>query len=238
MKFLPGKRAVMVLLVMALCAAPAMANVYSFSESGFIGLLPVSANAEFTTGAGFVDIKVWNTVVDQTSGQQSISDLAFILSNGALNTDVTGFTSSGLERTITTPPPNDDPNNGTFVDGAHVTTGWGIDAYTGGIKLNVLGHLAPPFHLIVGLPNSGSGLYDNANASIGGENPQLFGTELDPVLFHLLVTGVTADTAVNFVQFSYGTNGAVVPIPPSVLLMGSGLLGLGLVGWRRREKKA
>ena len=29
-----------------------------------------------------------------------------------------------------------------------------------------------------------------------------------------------------------------VPIPPSVLLMGSGLLGLGLVGWRRRQKKA
>jgi len=27
-----------------------------------------------------------------------------------------------------------------------------------------------------------------------------------------------------------------VPIPPSVLLMGSGLVGLGLVGWRRRRK--
>jgi len=28
--------------------------------------------------------------------------------------------------------------------------------------------------------------------------------------------------------------GYVVPVPPSALLMGSGLLGLGLVGWRRR----
>jgi hypothetical protein len=27
-----------------------------------------------------------------------------------------------------------------------------------------------------------------------------------------------------------------VPVPPSVLLMGSGLLGLGLVGWRRRKE--
>jgi hypothetical protein len=238
MKFLPGKRAVLVLLVMALCAAPAMANVYSFSESGFIGLLPVSAAAEFTTGDGYVDVKIWNTIVDQTAGQQSISDLAFILSNGALYTDVTGFTSSGRERTITTPPPLGDPNNGQFVVGAIVDTGWGVDPYTGGIKLNVLGHLAPPYHLIVGLPNGVTGLYNNANASIGGENPQLFGTEANPVFFHLLVTGVTADTSVDFVQFSYGTNGAVVPIPPSVLLMGSGLLGLGLVGWRRRQTKA
>ena len=31
-----------------------------------------------------------------------------------------------------------------------------------------------------------------------------------------------------------GPMAACVPIPPSVLLMGSGLLGLGLVGWRRR----
>lgn len=30
----------------------------------------------------------------------------------------------------------------------------------------------------------------------------------------------------------------VVPIPASALLLGSGLLGLGLIGWRRREKKA
>jgi hypothetical protein len=41
-------------------------------------------------------------------------------------------------------------------------------------------------------------------------------------------------------DFSFGLRqvATTVPIPPSVLLMGSGLLGLGLVGWRRREKKA
>lgn len=37
--------------------------------------------------------------------------------------------------------------------------------------------------------------------------------------------------------FTIGPNssGGQVPIPPSVLLMGSGLLGLGLIGWRRRK---
>ena len=28
---------------------------------------------------------------------------------------------------------------------------------------------------------------------------------------------------------------ATVPLPPSVLLLGSGLLGLGALGWRRRR---
>lgn len=37
----------------------------------------------------------------------------------------------------------------------------------------------------------------------------------------------------------WGTaTGNTVPLPPSVLLMGSGLLGLGLVGWRRRSQQA
>ncbi|MEJ2431512.1 MAG: hypothetical protein P8075_21735 [Deltaproteobacteria bacterium] len=34
------------------------------------------------------------------------------------------------------------------------------------------------------------------------------------------------------------TEAVNVPLPPSALLMGSGLLGLGLVGWRRRSQQA
>jgi hypothetical protein len=37
------------------------------------------------------------------------------------------------------------------------------------------------------------------------------------------------------VQVLVASDTAVVPIPPSVLLMGSGLMGLGLIGWRRRK---
>jgi hypothetical protein len=35
---------------------------------------------------------------------------------------------------------------------------------------------------------------------------------------------------------THGFDTGVVPLPPSVLLLGSGLLGLGLLGWRRRKE--
>jgi hypothetical protein len=54
--------------------------------------------------------------------------------------------------------------------------------------------------------------------------------------------GLAADIpfASNYIIGPDSVNGTVppVPVPPSVLLLGSGLVGLGLIGWRRREKKA
>ena len=37
-------------------------------------------------------------------------------------------------------------------------------------------------------------------------------------------------------DFQWGTEYTPVPLPPSVLLLGSGLLGMGLLGWRRKTK--
>jgi hypothetical protein len=37
-------------------------------------------------------------------------------------------------------------------------------------------------------------------------------------------------------DFAFQLSGSPVPLPPSALLLGSGLLGLGAVGWRRRKK--
>lgn len=38
-----------------------------------------------------------------------------------------------------------------------------------------------------------------------------------------------------FISGSTPLSATIVPLPPSVLLLGSGLLGLGAVGWRRRK---
>jgi hypothetical protein len=137
-------------------------------------------------------------------------------------------------------------DNGTFSDGSSVATGWVLDS-TAPFHLNVLGTPTAPTHTIIGLPD-GSDVYSNANDSIaktgGPHNPFLFGVKPDAmgngaVHFELDVAGVTDATRATNVVFSFGTtpgDNVAVPIPPSVLLMGSGLLGLGLFGWRRKAK--
>ena len=43
--------------------------------------------------------------------------------------------------------------------------------------------------------------------------------------------------APNFPGFEFDLSAQPVPLPPSVLLLGSGLLGLGALGWRRKRAK-
>jgi hypothetical protein len=60
-------------------------------------------------------------------------------------------------------------------------------------------------------------------------------------LNHLWVYVMNGSTPVALADGIYNgvtVEGSPVPVPASVLLLGSGLLGLGLLGFRRREKKA
>ncbi len=191
------------------------------------GGLPVNAEATFTTGAGTLMITLTNLLANPKSVVQAISDLAFVLSNGA--TSGTIAASSGQEIMIAA--------DGTFTLGSGVATGWALNSTASGLQLTVVGTPTAPTHTIIGPPD-GSNLYSNANNSIAGNIPH------NPFLnqfatFILDIPGVTADTTITSATFSFGTAagtdvpGTPIPEPTSLLLFGSGLLGLAVAARRK-----
>ena len=209
-------------------SAEASTSTYVLPGGSTAGGQPVSATATFVTSTDDITITLRNLQANPTSVIQNISDLAFTLSTG--QTSGTLFSSSGQERTVN--------GDGTFSPGPTVATGWALDATA--LHLNVLGTAIGPAHTLIG--DSGPGnLYSNANNSIAGNgphNPFLSGT----LTFDLHVVGVTVASLVDSVTFSFGTTAGTnvlgiprVPEPATALLLGSGLVIVGALRWRRRR---
>lgn len=235
------RKLVVLLAIMAVVcwATVAGASISTFTvDTTETGGNAVQATAIFTTGAGTLTVDLYNTLVNPKTVAQNISDLFFTLSSG--QTSGTLSSSSGNERNVA--------DDGTYsAGGSGVSTGWVLN----GLHLDGLGSAADvPAHTIIGLPN-GSGNYSNANSSIAGNdphNPFLFGTAGgagSSVEFVISIAGLTAADFVTAATFSFGTTSGdnvpgtpggdnPVPIPPSALLLGSGLLGL--VGLRKFKK--
>lgn len=187
---------------------------------------PVDASAQFTTGAGFVDITLTNLEADPISVSQLISGLDFVLSDGA--TSGTLGSSSGQQITVA--------SNGSFTLGSTGSTGWGLNNNVGGgLQLDALGFIGPQ-GLIIGAPGTG-GIYDAANNSITGNkahNPFLNQT----ATFHVLVDGVTANTTVTSATILFGTtpSGPSVPEPGSLLSLAALFGGVALVLKKRGSR--
>jgi hypothetical protein len=214
------------LLLVVAPAAYADVIVFDTPLGATAGGLPVDATATFTTGAGFVDITLTNLESDPKSVAQLLSDLDFVLSNGA--TTGTLASSSGQQVTV--------KSDGTLSLGSTGSTGWGLNNnVAGGLQLDALGFIGPA-GLIIGAPGSG-GTYDNANNSIAGNGPH------NPFInqsasFIVDVAGVTAGTTITSATFSFGTTaGSNVPgtVPePSSLLSLAGMLGGAALVLRKR----
>lgn len=219
-------------LVCALASQAAMIT-YITPPGSTSGGGPVNASATFTTGAGTLSITLTDLQANPTDVAQLISDLDFVLSNGA--TTGTLSSSSGQEITVN--------GGGTFTLGNTVSTGWGLNNnVSGGLQLDALGFVGPA-HLLIG-PPGGGGTYSNANGSIAGNGPH------NPFLnqtatFNLAIAGVTASTTINSATFSFGTTAgqnvpgtpsASIPEPETWAFLGTGLLALGL--FRKKPRKA
>ncbi len=241
-------------------AARASVVYYTASGSGSDGSL--YAMAQFTIGTGQIDVTITNLLDPKTivSIGQSVSDISFTLSNspGSVGTSsasgqfanvaggsggaVTLVSSDTIKLSKTNSVTVTEPNR--WIDS---TIGGGITFPSGNtVTLEAIGH-GSPTELI--LPKDAAGFYPKSNSSINVHSPNVDG----PGTFNIGLSGVTDQTTITGVKFSFGTGpdtyltgsvcpscGEQIPPPPplpepaSFAVLGVGLLGLAFTRRGRR----